>query len=307
MNFYKVFDFCLASEIELPVLAGASSEADISEADIFVKLGKIETLPAERKNSQDIVGEISHVARFLFCDGREITVDPMPGIDLSLLQSAVLGPALCLLLEQRGLLVLHASCVNIDGCAVAFMGGAGWGKSTLATAFHCQGYDVLTDDVMPIQITDGQAIVLPSYPQFKVSPEALISLGQGIEGLSPVYTDSQKLSYQFTEGFQASPLRLKKIYVLNKGIRHKIASINPQEAFGALVCHTRAINLLKEHKPLIARHFRLCTELVSAASFSRFTRKPALADLPELIELVKADIAATVTVVSSPDLVVSVK
>lgn len=302
MNFYKAFNFCLASEIELPALMPASGEADI-----FVRFGKVETRSTDSTDSRKVTGEIPQVARFLFCDGRDIIVDPMPGVNTSLLQTTILGPALCLLLEQKGLLVLHASCINIDGCAVAFMGGSGWGKSTLATAFHRQGYDVLTDDVMPIQIVGSQAVVLPSYPQFKVSPEALVSLGKDIKGLSPVYTNSQKLSYQFKEGFQAAPLPLKRIYVLKKGSQHEIIPIGPQEAFGALVCHTRTINLLEEYKQLIAHHFRLCTELVNIVSFSRFTRKPALEDLPALVDLVKADIAETSIRVSAHDLPMSVK
>ena len=288
MHFYKVFNFCLASEIELPALIPTEGKADIS-----IKRGKVGTHAVDSEGSDCILGEIPGVARFLFYDGQEIIVDPIPGVDESLLQTTILGPALCLLLEQRGLLVLHASCINVDGYAVAFLGGSGWGKSTLATAFHRQGYDVLTDDVMPVKIAAGQAVVLPSYPQFKVSPEALASLGQDVERLLPVYTNSQKLSYAFTKGFQESPLPLTKIYVLKKGNQHEIVPIESQEAFSALVCHTRTINLLKEHKALIARHFQLCTELMSIVSFNCFTRKPALEDLPALVELVKADIAKT--------------
>src|SRR2546426_9378375 len=37
-----------------------------------------------------------------------------------------LGPVLAVLLHQRGRLVLHASGVALDGCAVAFLGGSGW-------------------------------------------------------------------------------------------------------------------------------------------------------------------------------------
>jgi hypothetical protein len=288
MNFYKVFNFCLASELVFPELPIAEGEIDIT-----VRIGKVDTHEHCQDSSKTITGKIPDVAMLSFHDGREIVVEPISNIAEDFLRTLILGPALCLLLEQRGLLVLHASCININNQAVAFMGGSGWGKSTLATAFHRQGYDVLTDDVMPIQITESQAVVLPSYPQFKVSPEALVSLGQKIEDLSPVYTNSSKLSYQFTEGFQQNPLPLKKIYVLQKGNQHEIVSIQPQEAFGALVCHTRAINLLKEHKPLIARHFHLCTKLLSTVSFSQFTRKPALEDLPSLIELVKADIEKT--------------
>ena len=65
-------------------------------------------------------------------DGREIAVDPAPGVDADLLSTYLLGPALGVLLHQRGGLVLHASAVTVGGGCVAFLADAGWGKSTLA-------------------------------------------------------------------------------------------------------------------------------------------------------------------------------
>lgn len=289
MKFYRAVNLCLASELDFPELIPFKGEKDNSEADITVRLGKVDHSKAT--DSNNIVGNIPDVAEFSFRDGCEMTVSPLPGIDEALLRSTILGPALCLLLQQRGLLVLHASCINIDNQAVAFMGGSGWGKSTLATAFHRQGYDVLTDDVMPLDVTAKQTLVLPSYPQFKVSPEALVSLGENTSNLSPVYETCRKLSYRFTQGFQTTPLPLRRVYVLRKGQQHGISPVKTQDAFSELVRHTRAISLLQAHEGLIVRHFHLCTELVKQVSFCYFTRKQALEDLPTLIELVKADIA----------------
>ncbi len=289
MKFYRAVNLCLASELKFPELIPLEGKRNDSEADITVRLGKVDSSEATDSN---IVGSIPGVARFSFRNGCEMTVSPLPGTDEALLRSTILGPALCLLLEQRGLLVLHASCINIDNQAVAFMGGSGWGKSTLATAFHRQGYNVLTDDVMPLDITAEQTLVLPSYPQFKVSPEALASLGEDTSNLSPVYETCTKLSYRFTQGFQTTPLPLRRIYVLRKGEQHDISPVKTQDAFSELVRHTRAIGLLQAHKGLIVRHLHLCTELVKQVSFCYFTRKQALEDLPTLIELVKADIAS---------------
>ena len=65
--------------------------------------------------------------------GTEIVVDPLPS----------LGMGFGLLLRPRGLVVLHASSVDIDGKAVAFVGNPGRGKSTLALALLEQGHKLV--------------------------------------------------------------------------------------------------------------------------------------------------------------------
>ncbi|PLZ89072.1 hypothetical protein CEN44_13955 [Fischerella muscicola CCMEE 5323] len=286
MKFFKVYNLCIASEFPFPELIETEGEPDV-----IVRFGKIDDVTAiQHDGGKNFVGEIPEVGKCFIKDGREIVISPLPNVDESLLRTVLLGPILCVLLRQRGLLVLHASCIRINHKCVAFMGGSGWGKSTLAAAFHQKGYNVLTDDVMPIEITAGQVLVLPAYPQFKVFPEALISLGHETKNLSPIYQNASKLSYKFAHGFQQTPLPLQRIYVLDKGSEHLITKMLPQAAFVELVRHTRAINLLTE-KEFIASHLRLCSELIKSVSFCRFTRKPSLEDLPNLVKLVEDDIA----------------
>src|SRR2546421_132869 len=71
------------------------------------------------------------VGAFLVRGGREIVVDPAPGVEARVLRLSILGPAFGLLLHQRGRFVLHASAVASGGGVLAFAGGSGWGKSTL--------------------------------------------------------------------------------------------------------------------------------------------------------------------------------
>lgn len=72
--------------------------------------------------------------------GREIILDAAPDADLTQLRRLPLGAAMRVVLRQRGLPVFHASAVEIDGNAVAFLGGKGWGKSTMAAALHARGH-----------------------------------------------------------------------------------------------------------------------------------------------------------------------
>ncbi|BDA71994.1 hypothetical protein RIVM261_004930 [Rivularia sp. IAM M-261] len=286
MKYYKAYNLCIASELQLPELVETEGEPDV-----IVRFGKIDNAIAiQHDGGQNFLGEMPEVAECFIRNGQEIIINPLPGVDEALLRTVLLGPILCVLLRQRGLLVLHASCIDINHKGVAFMGGSGWGKSTLATAFHTKGYDVLTDDVLPIEIKTGQPVVFPSYPQFKLCPDAATSLGHDTNSLSPVSQNSFKLAYKLSDGFQQTPLPLHHIYVLDKGSEHKITRIKPQEAFIELVRHTRAISSISKQE-FMANHLHFCSELIKNVRFSRFTRKPSLGDLPELMKLVEDDLA----------------
>ena len=49
------------------------------------------------------------------------TVDPLPGVEDSLLRLPLLGAVFSAVIHQRGFLGLHASAVAIDGHAVEFL------------------------------------------------------------------------------------------------------------------------------------------------------------------------------------------
>lgn len=288
MKTYKVYNLHIASELEMPELTEVEGEADI-----FIKFDKIDNVAMIQNNCGDyLFAEVPDIGKFAFLSGQKIIIEPKLEVDESLLQVMILGPLLCVLLAQRGFLVLHASAVNINGKAVAFLGGRGWGKSTLATAFHTFGYNVLTDDVMPVQITSQETLVFPAYPQFKVWQDAAHSLGHNTDNLSLIYKNSPKLSYKFSDGFQQTPLPLYRIYVLDKGEEHQISNVQPQEAFVNLVRHSRAISSMTPQN-ILTQHLQQCTQLVQQISFRRFTRKPALEDIPELVKMIVNDVLET--------------
>jgi hypothetical protein len=60
------------------------------------------------------------------------------------------GTVMAFLLTLRGVTVLHASAVAVDGRALAFVGPSGRGKSTLAALLCLDGAGLITDDVLAI-------------------------------------------------------------------------------------------------------------------------------------------------------------
>ena len=92
-------------------------------------------------------------------DGGELLCDPEPGAA----EWATLIPAQALPLAAtlRGLEVLHASGVVLDGRAVLFAGAPGAGKSSLAAALLYRGAALLSDDTVALQLRRGALLAHP--------------------------------------------------------------------------------------------------------------------------------------------------
>lgn len=79
---------------------------------------------------------------------RQVRVHVVDGADPGVAGILTAGALLSFLLTLRGELVLHASAVDVDGAAVAFVGRSGMGKSTMAALMCAGGAELVTDDVL---------------------------------------------------------------------------------------------------------------------------------------------------------------
>lgn len=286
MYMYTAYNLCIHSEIALPELVQSEGLPDVT-----VRLAGLESdLDTECTSGNRLLVHLKGFCKFLVTDGREITIAPESGIEISDLGPSILGTAMSIVLEQRGLLVLHASSVAINGHAVAFMGGQRWGKSTMAKAFYSYGYPAITDDVLAVKIDQGRLLAIPGFPQFKLYPEAAEACGHDSTNLSPLFNNSLRLSCTFEQGFQETPLPLQCIYVLAKGTQHEIAPLSRQDALVELKRHTRSTSTLTT-PDAIAAYLDQCDYIITTLPFRRFTRQPSLADLPKLICMVETDLA----------------
>ena len=273
MYCYSAYQLCLHSEIPLSGLPNAEGEPDVI---IRIKNSEEQPEPAKTDSTQDISGRLAEIGKCRFSEGKLITITPFEGVTHEMISPNVLGGCMSVILRQRGFLVLHASCVAIQGKVVAFLGHSGWGKSTLAAALHSYGHTVITDDVLAINLEDVEnPNVVPSFPQCKLSPQAAKALGKDPASLKSLYAHSAKRAYNFQTGFQQEQLPLHRIYLLSMGDSHGIVPLSFTDAFAYLVSHTRAMNVLRDSQSL-QTHFQQCTQLLKQISYYRFTRKPGL-------------------------------
>ena len=160
MFFYKAYGLNIHSNFFLSELIKSENQADIYIKKSQVKLPQLETTSINRQGIEAYFGGTGReaylqwqgVATLLAEDGHTLIVDPDADIEPQLLNLYILSEALGLILYQRRLFLLHASAVKIGEQVIIFAGKPGAGKSTTAAAFAKQGYTVLADDMVAIDL-----------------------------------------------------------------------------------------------------------------------------------------------------------
>jgi hypothetical protein len=227
------------------------------------------------------------VGSFLVRNGNEIVVEPAATVTEQVLRLFLLGPALGVLVQQRGLLALHASAVVVGAGVVAFLGDSGWGKSTTAAALHARGHQVVADDVVALDIdTPGRLMALPAFPRLKLGVAPAAALGYDVEMLTVFHPQDKRREYRVTKGFQEKPLPLERIYILADSEREEIEQLRPKEAFVELVRHSYAIQMLRSVGGSSA-HFRQCVRVAESTPIYCLKRPRDLTALPGLARMVE--------------------
>lgn len=322
---YYAYGLCFASDFALPELSAAlpvpASESHAAP-DVVIELGSAITLDFVRsvtaegaplENSLDFSARraqllYSGVGRFTITDGRHILVEPLEETGASTWRLPLLGSVLALLLEQRGMFVLHAGAVDMGDFAAAFLGEKGQGKSTLNAALSCAGYPLLNDDVValtwPGAPKTGFPIVLPGFAQIKLVPDAV----RAVLGSDPADYPSvapelseffEKRSFQAPLATNALPLHhllvLSSLDADDSGEDVRLRPLSPQEALIQLIPHTFAARFgelyLKEERK--KNHFRHCARLVSECQVWELARRRDLTLLPATIDAIARALGAS--------------
>lgn len=281
----------------LPELVAGEAEEEVS-----IRFGDVDYSPSGALGKgwayfsptpEEAILSWQEVGSFLVRGGREIIVDPSPGLDERVLRLFVLGPVLATLLRQRGYLLLHASSVAVADEAVLFLGGAGWGKSTTAAALHARGHGLVADDMVALRVEENRTMVFPGYPRMKLWPEAVASLGDDPEKLPRWNPYFEKRVRPAGHKFSLASLPLKRIYVLDEGDAAEILPLRPQEAFVELVRHSYGSDygLQTTTDAESTSHFLGCASIVKTAPVRSLRRPKSLPQLPDLARLVEKDLA----------------
>jgi hypothetical protein len=215
-------------------------------------------------------------------DGSRILVEPREGIEERVLRLMILGPAMGILLHQRGILTLHASAVCINGVTVAFLAEKKGGKSTTAALLHSRGHAVVADDIVAVnEVQNGIFRLLPGGCQMKIEPDVAAALGERVEQMSRLHPSLTKLAHPTRVQLSDQPMVLKKIFILGKNLTRNIRKMLPQDIFRELLRHSYAVRFLGE-RGATPGHFKRMIKLANSVPVYIMERPDSLEELPQL-------------------------
>lgn len=280
-KWYSAYGLTIRSELPLPEFSPLDG-APMQGEEVQVKFGSVVPLSGEKSASgngyyyahpERVIYSIPGVGRFHVSKGAEVVIDPFGDVGEAELRLYVNGIAMATVLHQRGFLVLHASAVSIHGEAVLFLGGKGYGKSTMAASLHERGHPLVSDDVVPLLVADTQKIVAyPGFPQLKLWPDAAeASLGRSADDLEPLYPNATKKKHSPEDFIDAKSVQPRHLFILSEGDDVQILPIRARDAFGEIMRHTFLRRMVMETGNAEV-HFKQVVNLVKQIAVARLER-----------------------------------
>lgn len=287
---YYAYHTRILSEIRLRLPQSKFGEKSSEDHQpVYIRLGSV---PESKKPGADCaVGRVDGVLRVSVQAGRVITIEPTSHSDgnLELIRSIAQSELIAAALRQRGLLVLHASCVANESGAIAFVGFSGWGKSTLAIRFLREGYRLLSDDVLPICTRKCPPLAYPSHPFVKAKEDTLAKSNKNREKW-PKDRFSGKSEVPFIEEFSNQKRKMKKAYIIEEEFReeNEVCAMKKTEQIFEIMKHTWANSLISspKHKK---EHLKMSKKLSKKVDLKVLRRKKSMEDMSSVLEVVKKD------------------
>ena len=285
---YKAFGLVLESEfplIQLPRIPAQTPDVRIVRSDLSG------LSPQQRQFSGPEGCYFRGLDRCVhwITAGSLIQVDPEPDYDPSLLCLYLLGTCMGAILHQRGVMLLHGSCVTDGTHAVLLTGDSGAGKSTLAAEFLRHGWRLITDDVSAVYDPEGIPMVQSSYPSQKLWQDALERYERRESDIHSLYTtaDREKYGVDVSEFFFDGRVPLKLVVRLLPGEPDcRIEPILDMTKVDQLMRNTYRFSLLREQE--LPRHFQRCVTLSTKIAMALVTRTDGANHGPEMYRLITA-------------------
>ena len=297
MSCYAAYGLTIESEIGLPELPSADTESP----DVVFRHGKVDPLPtSDEHNDRRRIRATpdrtrltyDSIGSFLVEAGERVTIDLVtPKIEGNIAVRRLLeNDMIALILHQRGQLVLHASAVGIDEKAVVFLGQRGAGKSTMATVFHQEGYDVFEDDTVCIRDESGVPTVLPGVPQLRLRPHTAETLKLDPTAQPTFTTKPEKVHIRLDT--VPDPAPLARCYLLRRGGRAEFKELSLKDKFFNLRSQTFVRGLLAD-TGAAETHFEQCSKIIESVPFRELHYPEDLEELPSVIEMITDDLRAS--------------
>lgn len=221
-------------------------------------------------------------------DGREVVANPVPGLSRQTIEHLYQNQVLPLALSRQFKLVLHASAIEIENFAVAFMGASGQGKSTLAAHFSTRGNRFLTDDGLQLEKGEDGYLIQPSHPSIRLWEDSSAALIPETTAAAPAvdYTPKSRFLADDEVAYCDEPRPLHALYFLGEGSTNAV-SIEPISGRDAMIELVKNCFLLDiEEREMLMHHFGQLSELARIPMFFRLDYPRRYEWLPQVRDVV---------------------
>lgn len=271
-SFYRHLGLTLCSEVEL-----TASECIDQTPDVTIVMGDV----SRTEDAQDVMGSIAKLsagAQVLYSADREgdgtvllrveglcdfrvaasldrVECNPWPTCPANFIPVLLTGTVSAFLLVLKGLCVLHASSVSVDGVALAIAGPSGGGKTTLATQLCAAGAELITDDVLPLDFGVDSVDVVGTSAELRLRQGASELTSRFAEPVSTRMTVDDRVALAAPR----SGLELHRLaaILLPQAVSDlenvEVEQLTPMRALFELSCHTR---IALQDLELLARQFQ---------------------------------------------------
>lgn len=247
------------------------------------------------------------VLHLAFADGAAALVDAAartvqvawpPGQTLDDALVYLVGPVLGVALRLLGREVLHASCVDVDGRAVAVLGPAGAGKSTLTAALIDAGQPLVTEDVCVLWFGEDDAsppAVFRGGTRVKLWEDSVAALRGVADALPRLVPSSKDWDKRFLDAAAATAARdltpLGAVFVLDR--RADVVTPVVEEMAGparllTLIANSYAASVLDAAGR--ARQLERLGALAAAVPVRRLSFPDRFDALPPTVDALLADV-----------------
>lgn len=229
-------------------------------------------------------------ADFVIAD-RAIAIRARPRTAWNVVERLLIESVIPHALSRRGCVVLHASAVTDGSRAVAFAGGSGDGKSTVAASFCASGWGLLADDYIVLR---KGAEVAPTHAGIRLWPDAMRAVSPDAWRARATVVAGAKTRATASVARDAVPL--KHLYVLaprRRTARAAEPSIELLSGAAALIAVvTAALRIDPSDAASAGRQLDPLARLARSLEIRRVRFTRGVRRVPQLRSAVLADLAA---------------
>jgi len=287
----------LESEFELsltPSTSGLSSTATIRQGAAGTLSNPVAKTLLMQIAPQDCLLDIPGLARYRVRGGLEIVVEAGQGACRADVVTYLLTYALAALCSQRGLLVLHATALDIAGQGVLLTGPSGSGKSTLGAALALRGAVVLSDDLCVIDAGGEVPLLLPCSNHLVLWADCMEQLGYGTAPRQRPVESLQKFSIELT-ALSSAPVPVRHVLALCETRLPQPRGLVAMRLLEAVAtCSSAAyVPALVEGMNRRQAHLDQCLRVASAARVLKLFSSWGFAELPRTAQAIEQLVRAS--------------